>query len=343
MKIAVVGAGAVGSYYGAMLARAGENVHFLLRSDYEAVKRDGLAIRSRRGDFHLQPNVYRTTSDIGPSDLVLIALKSTANDVFGQLLPPLVHADTMLLTLQNGLGNEELLASIFPARQVLGGLCFVCLNRIAPGTIHHLEHGLIKLGEFGRPALPRTHDIAARFQRAGVPCEVTDDLARAHWEKLVWNIPFNGLGVAAAAGLQAVLRGQWQPADGRHPCLTTDRLLADPQWTTLVRELMREVISTARKLGMNLEYEVADAQIDRTRSMGAYRASTLIDFERGHPLELNSLFLEPLKQAKAAGAATPRLVDLCRVLEALDRARAADRGEHSAPRPEASSAGRGVA
>lgn len=322
MKIAVVGSGAVGSYYGAMLARSGEDLHFLLRSDYEAVKHDGLTIRSQRGDFHLRPNIYRTTEDIGPSDLVLIALKSTANEVFSTLLPPLVNENTLLLTLQNGLGNEETLATIFSPGQILGGLCFVCLNRIAPGVIHHMEHGLIKLGEFGRPSAPRTHDIAARFQKAGIPCEVVDDLARAHWEKLVWNMPFNGLGVAAAAGYEHVLSGSWKPTDGLQACLTTDRLLADPKWTSFVEDLMHEVITIARKLGMDLSYEVAEVQISRTRSMGAYRASTLIDFERGYPLELESLFLEPVRQAKAAGVTTPRLEALCQVLQALDAARA---------------------
>ena len=321
MRIAVVGSGALGSYYGAMLARSGEDVHFLLRSDYEAVKRNGLTIRSHRGDFHLRPNIYLTTADMGPSDLVLIALKSTANEVFSTLLPPLVHQHTMLLTLQNGLGNEEMLAAIFPPAQILGGLCFVCLNRTAPGVIHHMEHGLIKLGEFGRPAAPRTHNVAARFRQAGVPCEVVDDLARAHWEKLVWNIPFNGLGVASAAGYDQVIRGAWHPADGLQPCFTTDRLLADPKWTALVEELMKEVITTARTLGMNLDYAVAEEQISRTRSMGAYRASTLIDFEQGYPLELTSLFLEPLRQAKAALVATPRLEAVCQVLQALDAAR----------------------
>src|SRR5207247_5103470 len=122
---------------------------------------------------------------------------------FPNLLPPLVGPQTAVLTLQNGLGNEEVLAALFPPAQILGGLCFVCLNRVAPGVIQHLDHGRVVLGEFGRWPEPRTHDLCTMFKRAGVPCEVADDLARAHWEKLVWNIPFNGLGVASCAGLEA--------------------------------------------------------------------------------------------------------------------------------------------
>ena len=116
------------------------------------------------------------------------------------MLPPLVGPQTAIVTLQNGLGNEEQLARLFPAEQILGGLCFVCLNRIEPGVIQHIDHGQIVLGEFQRWPEPRTHDIAAMIRHAGVPCKVTDNLARAHWEKLVWNIPFNGLGVAECRG-----------------------------------------------------------------------------------------------------------------------------------------------
>jgi 2-dehydropantoate 2-reductase len=160
-----------------------------------------------------------------------------------------------------------------------------------------------------------------------VPCTVTDDLARAHWEKLVWNIPFNGLGVASAAGLDAFERlssvSLSSPLARRPssllPCLTTDRLLADARWARLVRELMLEVIAAAGALGFDVREEFADEQIQRTRTMGAYKASTLIDFERGQPLELQSLFLEPLRQATRAGVAMPRLSGLCAVLKALER------------------------
>jgi 2-dehydropantoate 2-reductase len=318
VKIAVIGCGAIGSYYGAMLARSGEDVHFLLRSDYQAVAERGLNIRSKRGDFHLRPNIYSAPESIGPSDLVLIGLKTTANQAFPELLAPLVRPCTAVLTLQNGLGNEEALARLFSPEQVMGGLCFVCLNRLEPGLIHHIEHGLIKIGEFRGPASARARDIVARFKQAGVPCEVTDDLAKAHWEKLVWNVPFNGLGVASAAGYEAVISGDYDARTSLGPCLTTDELLADRRWARLLYELMLEVITSAQALGMDLSPAIADSQIERTRSMGAYRASTLIDFERGLPLELQSLFLEPLRQALSARTPVPRLQAMCRVLEALD-------------------------
>src|SRR5208283_2132382 len=208
MKIAILGCGAVGSYYGARLCRAGQEVHFLLRSDYEAVSRDGVHIQSVEGDFHVRPKCARHPAEIGPAGLVLIGLKTTANPVLPELLPPLVGPATAVLTLQNGLGNEALIASLIGPEKTLGGLCFVCLNRVAPGTIHHLAHGNVVLGEFGRPSQPRTHQIAALFAQSAVPCAVRENLEQAHWEKLVWNIPFNGLGVASCAGVDAVLRGR---------------------------------------------------------------------------------------------------------------------------------------
>lgn len=321
MKIAVVGCGAVGSFYGAKLARSGQVVHFLLRSDYDIVRQHGLTILSPGGDFHFQPRCARDPGEIGVADLVLVALKTTANHRFAELLPALVGPGTRVLTLQNGLGNEEQLAELFTPEQVLGGLCFVCLNRLRPGVVRHLDHGDIVVGEFTGPPQPRTHELGAAFNRAGIVCRVSSDLAHAHWEKLCWNIPFNGLGVAAAASYPAVIAGRWDASQGLGRCLATDELLRDPAWEKLVRQLMGEVIGAARRLGFDAPATLADDMIRRTRTMGAYKASTLLDFEAGRPLELESLFLEPLKRSKAAGFAAPRLSALCGVLRDLDRSR----------------------
>ena len=322
MKIGVVGCGALGSYYGAKLCRAGREVHFLLRSDYDAVRRRGVRVQSVEGDFRAHPRCARAPEQIGICNLVLIALKTTANEQFPRLLPPLVGPNTAVVTLQNGLGNEAPLAALFGAEKILGGLCFVCLNRIGPGLVHHLAHGSVVLGEYQRWPEPRTHDIASMFRHAGVPCKVTDNLERAHWEKLVWNIPFNGLGVASAVGDEALTASPsaLRLPGSLGPCLPTDRLLGDPRWERLVRELMLEVIAAASALELKIPESVAEKQISRTRMMGAYKASTLIDFERGQPLELESMFFEPLRQARQAKVPTPRLAALCEVLKQLNPA-----------------------
>jgi 2-dehydropantoate 2-reductase len=217
--------------------------------------------------------------------------------------------------LQNGLGNEEALAALFPPEQIVGGLCFVCLNRIAPGVIQHIAHGKVVLGEFGRWPEPRTHDFATAFRQAGVPCSVRDNLERAHWEKLVWNIPFNGLSVASCAGFDAIWSGHFT---GRlQECLTTDKLLADANWTKLVRALMHEVIEAGNAFAPSIRPELAEEQIEKTRVMAGYQPSTMIDFLRGLPIELEALFVEPLRRARSRGLQMPRLAALCEILKSL--------------------------
>jgi 2-dehydropantoate 2-reductase len=263
---------------------------------------------------------------------VLIGLKTTANDQFPKLLPPLVGPQTAVVTLQNGLGNAEQLARLFSPEQILSGLCFVCLNRLEPGVIHHLKYGTIVLGEFQRRAGPRTQKLAEMFRDTSVPCKVTDNLAQAQWEKLVWNIPFNGLGVAGAASYEIfatrhppavpkLLSEGWSPVTCHSPgpVLTTNKLLGDPRWEKILRDLMLEVIAAAGALGFEIPVSYAEEQIERTRTMGAYKASTLLDFELGRPLELESMFLEPLRRAQQAGVPVPRLTALCAVLQQLDQ------------------------
>jgi len=322
MRIAIVGCGAVGSFYGAKLCRAGLPVHFLLRSDYETVSRNGVQILSLDGDFQAFPLAARTPECIGPCDLVVVALKSTANPLLPALLTPLVTPDSWVLTLQNGLGNEEALAALLGPDRILGGLCFVCLNRIAPGVVRHTAHGRLVLGQHLRPPSDGAQAIARLLRSAGIACDLTPDLAQTHWEKLVWNVPFNGLGVAGVAGCDNVLQGRVPPTLERTMSLPTDELLDDPHWARLVRELMDEIVTAGRACGFPIDPSLPDTMIARTRCMGAYRASTLLDFDRHLPLELPGLFLEPLRRAAAAGVSTPRLEALCAVLTELENRRA---------------------
>jgi 2-dehydropantoate 2-reductase len=161
MKIAVVGCGALGSFYGAKMCRAGHETHFLLRSDHEVVSRRGVRIESIEGDFEVQPICASAPGLIGRCDGVLIGLKTTANAEFKRLLSPLVSETTVIITLQNGLGNEEQLEGLFGPQNILCGLCFVCLNRIEPGVIRHTAHGRMVLGEYRRPPAERTKRLAA--------------------------------------------------------------------------------------------------------------------------------------------------------------------------------------
>ncbi|HLL89706.1 MAG TPA: 2-dehydropantoate 2-reductase N-terminal domain-containing protein, partial [Tepidisphaeraceae bacterium] len=148
-----------------------------------------------------QVRAYRDAREMPAVDLVIVALKATANDQFEPLVRPLLAEHTAILTLQNGLGNEEQLAEFFGPHRILGGLAFVCINRLAAGHVRHTDYGFIKLGEFAGTGptpgdSPRARAIADLFTAAKVPCSVLPDLKLGRWEKLVWNVPFNGLGAA---------------------------------------------------------------------------------------------------------------------------------------------------
>jgi 2-dehydropantoate 2-reductase len=300
-KIAIVGSGALGCYYGAMLARAGEDVHFLMRSDLAAVRARGLRVKRPDGEFVLNDvQTEDTPEKIGPCDVVIVALKTTANREFSRLITPLLHERTAILTLQNGLGSDEELARLFGAERVMGGLCFICVNRTVPGEILCIQPGALSLGEFGRPISERLRVVAATFQKAGVSCQTGDDLAALRWRKLVWNVPFNGLSIAAGG-------------------LTTDRILADPLLEAEVRALMGEIVETSGKLGWPISAEFIEKQIAHTRPMGPYKPSSLIDFLEGREVEVESIWGEPLRRAQAAGVAVPRLQLLYALLQRVTR------------------------
>lgn len=291
-SVAVVGSGAIGLYYSGRLAAAGEDVRFLLRSDYDAISEGGLTVESVHGDFVLpEVRAFRTSAEIGPVDLVIVAWKATANHLLPEVLPPLLHEGTQVLTLQNGLGNCEAIAEITGAERVLGGLCFVCINRIFPGLVRHSAGGRVSMGEW-RAGIPgRAEEIAQRFKAAGVSASAVANLEQAQWEKLIWNIPFNGLSVSEGG-------------------VTTDVLLGNPETEGEMRALMTEVIAAARALGLDLSDELIDFNIERTRPMGPYKTSSMIDFIEGREIEVGPIWREPLRRARAAGVAMSHLEKL---------------------------------
>jgi 2-dehydropantoate 2-reductase len=300
MKIAIVGAGALGLYYGAVLQKGGHDVHFLLRRDYDAIMNNGLTVHSINGDFYL-PTVagHKTPATVGTVELVIIGLKTFANGNLNALIKPLLGAETRILTLQNGLGNEELLAELFGAERVLGGVAFLCSNRGEPGHVHHLAAGRIIIGEYQLCDKTRVERIASAFTAAGIDCRSTGDLIKTRWEKLVWNIPFNGL---CALLMQPV-----------------DRLLNVPQCRRLVRDLMIEVITAANKqdLSQAIPEKFADVMLEFSDGMGTYKPSMQIDREERRGLEIQAIFRMPLKYGSRQGVAMPRTEMLAALLEQL--------------------------
>ncbi|HVU16026.1 MAG TPA: 2-dehydropantoate 2-reductase [Candidatus Didemnitutus sp.] len=302
-RIAVVGAGALGCYYGAKLAKAGEDVHFLIRSSRAAVMAKGIRVKTPTGRIHLRKvQAYGSSEEIGPCDVVILAIKATDNDQLRKLITPLVGDQTAVLTLQNGLGVEEPVAEVVGAERTVGAICFIGCIRTAPGTVECSFPGLMAIGEFGRPATARTQALVNLFQRAGVKCDVQNNLEEMRWRKLVWNVPFNGLAIAAGG-------------------VTTDVILADEGLRALSRRLMEEVVDAAGKVGHVIPRSFIELQFERTAQMRGYRPSSLIDFQDGRPVELEEIWGEPVRRAKSVGVPVPRLEMLYWLLKRLLAAR----------------------
>ncbi len=297
---AIIGAGALGGFYGARLQQAGCEVHFLLHSDYEYVREHGLVCESKDGDFTLpRVNAYRDVRDMPHCDVVCVCLKTTQNHLLPNLLSPVVKNDGAVLLMQNGLGVEEDVAKIVGAERVMGGLCFLCSNKVGPGHIRHLDYGMVSLGEFtSRGVSDRMRGIADDFQQAGIPVQLAEDLAVARWQKLVWNIPYNGLSVVLNAN--------------------TDALMTDSETRRLVEQIMRETVADARAIGVLVEDGTVEKMIEYTEKMKPYRTSMKIDFDEHRPMEVEAIFGNPLRTAQQAGATSPLIEMLYRQLRFLD-------------------------
>ncbi len=308
-KIAVIGAGAVGSYYGARLAESGHEVHFLVRRDYHAITANGLKVTSPDGDFVLtNPHIAKNSEEIAPADWVICALKASSFLDAHKLVQPCVGPGTRILVLMNGLGLEEHFAGWFGAGRVFGGLAFTCINRGKPGHIHHLAYGAVTIGHYeNNPAeLEKALSLWSGSKACVLPAV---SLLRARWEKLCWNIPFSGLCVAAGG-------------------ITTDRILSDQGLKTAAHNLMGEVIEAGNAdlefHGENLRIDrnsMIDSMFTRTSTMGAYRPSTMIDYVEGKAMEIEAMFGEPLRRAESLGITVPNLTLLTALLRSLNTGR----------------------
>ena len=303
-RYAIIGTGAIGGYYGACLQRSGFDVHFLLRSDYSLVKEQGLIIDSCQGNFTLPVvKAYSDPTEITPCDVVIIALKATQNHILSQILPQVVTENSVVLLLQNGLGAEEKIAQIVN-NPIVGGLCFICANKVAAGQIVHLDYGSVKIAEYSPHQQPcgvtdTLRAIAQDCQKAGIKIETSEDLLQTRWEKLAWNIPFNGL----SALLEA----------------TTAEIMADAGLRSLAETLAWEVAAGAKSSNRAISAEYITALMKRTEKMKPYHTSMKLDRDAKRPLEVEAIFGNPLRLAKAKGISLPHIEMLYQQLKFLDR------------------------
>jgi len=300
---AVIGTGAVGGLYGAKLQQSGAEVHFLLHRDYEAVKHNGLRLESVWGDLHLtEVNAYDRPEAMPRCDVAIVALKTTQNYLLPYLLPPVLKPPGIVLLLQNGIDIEPQIQAFLPEVEIIGGLCFVCSNKVGPGHIHHLDYGQITLGAYGphyqaQGITPTIAALAKIFQNAGVPIQQVEDLMLARWQKLVWNIPFNGLSVVLNA--------------------TTAELMAAAVTRDLARRLMEEVAQGAAAYDREISPAFIAQMLANTAKMEPYLTSMKLDYDHHRPLELEAMFQNPLALAQAQGLDWPCIRSLYEQLQFL--------------------------
>jgi 2-dehydropantoate 2-reductase len=300
---AVVGTGAVGGYYGSLLQRSGKEVHFLLHSDYDHVKRHGLTIASKNGDFALpRVNAYNNPHAMPRCDVAVVALKATANGILPDILPHVVNENGIVLLLQNGYGQEELIAAIAGVKTIVAGLCFICTTKVGPGSICHQDYGSVRLSQFTKDNSPGeitnvVRHIAADFAATGVPIDMDPDLIEARWRKLVWNIPFSGLTTLFQ--------------------VDTAHVVNSPPLQKLAKDLMAEVIEGAFALGRIIPESFIAKMITNTQTMRPYFPSMKLDLDAGKELELEAMFKKPLEAAAFHGKKLTRIEMLYELLSFL--------------------------
>jgi len=306
-RIGIIGTGAIGGFYGVMLARAGFDVHFLLRSEFSAVTERGLRIDSLlHGELLLNPvQTYSSAQDLPPCDWLLVGAKTTSN---ASLAPAIIQAaapGAKVVLLQNGLAVEEDLRPLLPSSlHLLGGLCYVGVHRDGPGLVRHLAAGDINLGYHSGPAgddaarLAILEQGAALFQRAGIKSVAMQNLDAARWMKLIWNVPFNGLSVVLRAG--------------------TTLMLANESSRQLILDVMDEVVQGLQACGYSIPDGYIKQMMNMTDAMPDYWPSMYFDFAERRPMELDTIYARPLATALAAGCDMPKVRALYQALSFID-------------------------
>ncbi|MGB3512039.1 MAG: putative 2-dehydropantoate 2-reductase [Microcoleaceae cyanobacterium] len=301
---AIIGSGALGGFYGAKLQKAGLEVHFLLRSDYQHVRENGLIIESKDGDFTLpQVNAYNDSNKMPKCDVIIVALKTTQNYILPELLLPLIKENSFVLLLQNGLGAEPEIAKIVGEQRVIGGVCNIASNKIGFGHILHLDYSLIRIGKYTNAYQPagvnnKMREIAQDFESAGVPVNLTEDLLSERWKKLVWNIPYNSLSVILNA--------------------RTDEMMGDSNTRNLVTEIMQEVVEGAKSCQCQIPDSYIQKMLDHTDKLKPYLTSMKVDYDLQRPLEIEGIIGNPFRMASQTGVKLIKIGMLYQQLKFLD-------------------------
>ena len=289
MRIAVMGTGGTGGYFGGLLARAGEEVTFIARGDHlEAIRQNGLAIKSvLAGDFSIPAKATDNTQDIGPVDLVLFCVKAYDNAAAAGQIRPLIGPQTVVLSVQNGIDNEQQIGEVIGAEHILGCVSYVSSIIESPGVIAQTGGpGKIVFGEMQGGTSARTETLQSTLQNSGITAELHADIQVALWQKF--------LGICGVNGITALTR------------LPLGEILACEETRNLMRGTMEEVEAVARACGANLPEACVDQSMDLFSSVGpSVRGSMYYDLAAGRRLELEVLNGTVVRLGSEHGIPTP--------------------------------------
>ena len=305
MKIVIAGAGAIGGYLGAKLARAGADVVLFARGPHLAAMRErGLRVSSPDGDFEVRPSVTGELASIGHADVVFLGVKAHSLTALAPALPPLFHSDTVVVSTQNGIpwwyfqgaGGEleglslervdpgGAIASAIEPRRIVGSLAYFSTDLAAPGLIHHTEGNRISLGEPSGERSERVRRIAEALIAAGLRAPATTRIRHEIWVKLLGNVAFNPISALTGGTLEAMVR--------------------HPEVSQVVRDVMREAEAVVAKLGIELPVSI-EQRMAGAEKVGAHKTSMLQDLEAGRPLELEAVVGAVVELGERLGVAMP--------------------------------------
>ena len=288
MKIAVMGTGGVGGYFGGMLAKAGHDVTFIARGPHlAAIRENGLRVETVHGDFTVHAPATDDPGEVGPVDLVLFCVKTYHTDEAGRAIAPLVGDDTLILSLQNGVDNEEKLAALYGQEHVLGGVCYISAAIATPGVIRQVSGPRsIVFGELDGSITPRAQRVLQAFTDAGIDATLSEDVQKALWTKFLFICAFSGVASVARAPV--------------------GELLAIPETRELLREAMAEVAAVARARGITLDADIVERMISFAEGFTPEtKPSMLVDLERGNRLENDALSGTVARLGAELGVPTP--------------------------------------
>jgi 2-dehydropantoate 2-reductase len=302
MKILIMGAGAVGLFYGARLQRAGEDVYYCARGENLRVLRErGLEVKSFQGDFNLQVKATDDPREFAPYELILFCVKSYDTIATARLLDGCLAEGGAVMTIQNGVENEAALCTVLPRESVMGGNARVGAELTAPGKLLHTASGIIEFGELDGSETPRAQRMAEAFKRAGVFGQFTRDLKSVRWKKLMGN---NGTNTVSALAR-----------------CTLGEMFADPESDALVLRLINETAMVGRAEGAKISDQDVEALYNVARNFSnasAIKTSTLQDLERGKRLEYDAISGAVVRAARRHGLSVPATETVHALLKLLD-------------------------